>query len=263
MSYRTTLFSLFGPFVKIQAMDVRSIWIAVIGAVLGIAAGFLVANSVNRSELSRLRAENEAMKSASSGGQQPSASTLSVDEINATIQKADQAPTDFQMQRNVGIAIYQYAAAKNDVELLKHSARILDRATKLRPDDADVTLALGNAHFDIGYFSHNNDSLAKAREYYTKAISSRPNDVGVRTDLGLTYFLQTPPDYAGSVDEFRKALAIDPKNEKTLQYIVQALIKEKNSAQADNYLRQLREVNPKNESIAESTSLIANLKASE
>jgi hypothetical protein len=65
---------------------------------------------------------------------------------------------------------------------------------KLRPDDYDVILSLGNAYFDVGYFSKDNEALSNARTFYAKS-ASRPNGP-IRmfmTDLGLTYFLPTPP----------------------------------------------------------------------
>jgi hypothetical protein len=54
------------------------------------------------------------------------------------------------------------------------------------------------------------------------------------TDLGLTYFLQTPPDYENAVAEFKKSLDKNPKHEKALQYIVQALARQNKSPKRPN-----------------------------
>ena len=240
-------------------MNGRTLLIAVIAAVFGLVVGFLVANSINRNELSRLRAENDRSKNeglADSGAS--SKSTLTSDEINATIAKADQSPTDFEIQRNVGIAIYRYAAMKQDEELIRRSVRILERAAALRPDDHDVALTLGNANFDVGYFAKDNEALKKARELYKRTLATNPGNVDVITDVGLTYFLQTPPDFEHAVGEFRRSLEKDPKHEKTLRFMVEALIKQNRSPEASQYLERLRMVNPQNESIGELTSLLAN-----
>ena len=230
-----------------------------IAALLGLAAGFILANSINRNELSVLRAENERLKTEGSSGVTPEGKggSLSEAEINSTIAKADQSPNDFDMQRNIGVAIYRYGAMKQDEKLIRQSVRILDRAVALRPDDYDVILSLANANFDVGYFSKDNDALAKARTFYTKALVSKTENVVIRTDLGLTYFLQNPPDLDNAVKEFKKSLDTDPKHEKTLQFMVQTLIKQNKSTEAAEYLERLRTVNPKNESIGELTSMLS------
>ena len=232
--------------------------IALMGAAIGLVAGFLLANSINRNELSTLRAENESFKTerVPNSNQDPR-SSLSVAEINSTIARADQSPNDFDIQRNVGVAIYRYGAMKQDERLIRESVRILERAVALRPDDYDVVLSLANANFDVGYFSKDNKALSNARTFYEKALAAKPGDADVRTDLGLTYFLLTPPDFENAVIEFRKSLEKNPKHEKTLQYLVQALINQKKNAEAAEYLDQLRAVNPKNESIGELTSMLA------
>jgi tetratricopeptide (TPR) repeat protein len=239
-------------------MNGRTAVFVLIGALGGLIAGFLLANSINRDELSTLKAENERFKSQ--GGQATSKDgkpELTDEEINATIAKADQSPDDFETQRNVGVAIYRYGAMKQDEKLIRQSVRILERAVRLRPDDYDVLLSLANASFDVGYFSKDNEALASARSYYGKTLSIRPDNVDIRTDLGLTYFLQTPPDLDSAAVEFKKSLEKNPKHEKTLQFMVQTLIKQGKSSEASEYLERLRTVNPKNTSIGELTSLLS------
>ncbi len=234
--------------------------IAFIAAVAGLIGGFLFASSINRNEIATLRSENEQLKNEGSGNTATpeSQSSLSNEELTAAIQKADGDQTNFEVQRSVGSAIYRYGAMKQDPVLLERSIKILERAAALRPDDFVVVLTLGNANFDVGYFAKNNDALARARGYYAKALAARPNDVGVITDVGLTYYLQTPPDLDRSIAEFRKALEKDPNHEKSLQYMVETLIKQKKTAEATEYLQKLRTVNPGNRSIGEYTSLLNN-----
>ena len=237
-------------------MNPKSLSLAILFAAVGVIIGFVLANSMNRSELTTLRSENEQLKKAAASAGDPN-SSLSDQEIRNAIARADQSPKDAAMQRNVGVAIYRYAAMKQDVELLQQAIRVLERALELKPDDYDVVLTLGNAHFDVGYFSKDNGALGRSREFYTKALAAKPDDPNVRTDLGLTYLLETPPDFEKAVGEFRKSLESDPKNEKTLQFITQALAKQNKIDEASAYLEQLRTVNPRNESIKELASLLA------
>ena len=239
-------------------MDGKNLVIALIAAVGGLVAGFLFSNSINRNEISSLRSENELLKNDPAAQAKRSDTELTAEEIQATIQKADSSPEDFQTQKNVGIAIYRYSVMKQDRELLQHSIRLMDRAADLRADDYDINLSLGNAYFDVGYFNKDNEAFAKARQFYTKVLAVRPGNADVVVDVGLTYFLQTPPDYELALREFRRSLEIDPNHEKTLQFIVEALIKQNRSVDAAAYLERLRSVNPRNQSIAELTSMLAN-----
>jgi tetratricopeptide (TPR) repeat protein len=241
---------------RFNSMSAKTVWIVLIAVLAGAAVGFILANSINRSELSTLRAENERLKSAT-----PTAgdakNDLTEEEINATIARADNNPGDFDTQRNVGVAIYRYGAMKQDEKIVRQAVKILERATKLRPDEYDVILSLGNAYFDVGYFSKDNEALTNARTFYAKALAAKPDNPDVMTDLGLTYFLQTPPDYENAVTEFKKSLDKNPKHEKALQFIVQALARQNKSSEATDYLNRLRTVNPKNESIGELTSMLS------
>ena len=85
----------------------------------GLIAGFLLANSINRNELSTLRAENDRLKTQAPQIAKDSRSDLTDEEINETIAKADQNPDDFDTQRNVGVAIYRYGAMKQDEKLIR------------------------------------------------------------------------------------------------------------------------------------------------
>lgn len=238
-------------------MNGKPTLLIIVAALAGLVAGFILANTINRSELSTLRAENERFKTERSNPGSKESSELTEEEISDTIAKADEKPDDFATQRNIGVAIYRYGSIKQNPAFIRQSIRLLDRAAKLRPDDYDVTLSLGNANFDVGSFEKDNSALAQAREHYAKALTAKPNDPDVLVDVALTYYLQTPPDLDSSVSEFRKALAVNPKHEKTLQFMIQALLKQDKAAEASDLLERLRTVNPRNEAIGQLTSMIA------
>ena len=233
-------------------------WISLIAIAASFAGGFFIANALNRSELNLLRAENERLKTASTPApdaqDQP---TISDAELREKIAKADSDPGDFVYQKKLGLALYQYAAMKQDTNLFKESARILDRASKIRKDDLDIMVGLGNAHFDLGFYGKNNDELVIAREYYSRALATRPNDVEIRTDLGLTYFLYDPPDDARAVEEFQRSLRSNPKHEKTLEFMIQSMLRSKRIEDSEKYLAQLQAANPANENLPGLKSKIA------
>jgi len=57
--------------------------------------------------------------------------------------------------------------------------------------------------------------------------------------------LQTRERLMGAaIAEFKRSLSKNPKHEKTLEFIIQALVRQGNNAEATKYLSQLRESDP-------------------
>lgn len=241
--------------IKFYRMDKKIISLSVLAVVISFIGGFLFANAFNRSELDALRAENARLKDAQT--QTSSQPDLTQDEIKKRIEQADQNPDNFSFQKNLGIALYRYAAMKQDAELLVETARILQRANELNPKDYEVLVALGNLFFDIGYIKKDNEKFARSREIYEKALGQRPGDVDVRTDYGLTFFLENPPNNERAIAEFQKSLAENPKYEKTLQFLIQAFLKTGKKGEAENYLARLKQINPNAPSLSEIETLVS------
>jgi tetratricopeptide (TPR) repeat protein len=238
-------------------MNTKSLWISVIAVALSFVGGFLLANTINRGELNRLRGENEKLKTASpEGGKNGADFSLSNDEIDAKVAEADQNPTNFEFQKNLGVGLYRYSEMKQDADVRSKAIRILERAWALNKTDYQVNVGLGHANFDIGFFEKKGGSFEKARGYYQAAMAEKPNDVETRTEIGLTYFLQEQPDMAAATEEFQRSLKIDPKHEKTLQFIVQSLAKQNKTVEAQSYLDQLKKLNPSNQSITELSAMV-------
>lgn len=242
-------------------MSNKYLWIAIMAATASFVCGFLLANTLNRGELDSLRDESERARTASSAAESEKQElALSPDEIRQKIDEADRNAGNFQFQKSLGLALYRYGSMKQDTAIITDAIRILDRAHGLDVSDRDIIVGLGNAHFDSGYFGKKNDSFALARTFYEKALADGQDDVEIRTDIGLTYFLQEPPDLERAITEFQKSLKLNPKHEKTLQFLVQALHKQNRPDQAVAYLEQLRQVNPKNEAISGLSSMLMQAK---
>jgi len=243
-------------------MNGKVFWLSIIAVVVSFAGGFLLANALNRNELNQLRAENGRLTTAATESKQTeSEATLSVEEIRARIAEADKNPNDAAFQKNLGLALYRYAAMKQDTETLAEAARLLNRAFETNPKDSDVIVTLGNSYFDIGYFKKDNAAFEKSREFYQKALELKPNDADVRTDFGLTYFLMNPPEYDKAVAEFQKSLQINPKHEKTLQVTAQTFLAQNKIAEAEKFVARLKEANANNQYLAQLETQIANSKS--
>lgn len=238
-------------------MTSRTIFVAAAACLAGFIAGFMFANSLNRSEIAAKTATDKTAIPEQTPTQTRGGSELSADEIKAKVAAADANPGDFNFQKNLGLSLYRYASLKQDAATLPDAIRIMQRALDMDPADRDLQIGLGNAHFDVGYFNKENKSFDQARTFYNKALARVPNDVDVRTDLALTYYLQQPPDFAAAVAEFEKGLAINPKHERALQFLVQTYVKQNEIVKASQALDRLKAANPSNPAIAELTNLIA------
>ena len=227
-------------------------------AIAGFIGGFLLANSLNRAELASLRAKTRQTNTANSNTSQPQAEPeLTNDEIRAKIAEADKNPGNFAFQKDLGTALYRYASMKSDESLLAEATRILERANSLNAKDFDVLVALGNAHFDIGFAKKDAAEYQKAREIYTRALEQKPGDADVQTDLGLTYFLQEPPAYDKAAAQLQKVSDANPKHERSLQFLVQVFVKQNKLPDAEKALAKLKAINPANDAIPDLTSQIS------
>jgi tetratricopeptide (TPR) repeat protein len=230
-------------------MNTKTAGLLIAAILLSFFGGFYLANSLNRSEMEMLKA---AKNPPSNSPQNDAEQTLSPEEIRQKIAEADANPDDVPFQKSLGMALYRYAAMRQDVQLLSEVSRLLLRVNDKNPDDKEVEITLGNLYFDIGYFQKDNENLKKAQQFYQRILARTPEDVDVRTDYGLTYFLQNPPQYDKAAAEFQKSLQANPRHEKTLQFLIQTLIKQDKTKEAETYLARLKEVNPKNtQSLAE------------
>lgn len=230
-------------------MNTKTAGLLIAAIILSFFGGFYLANTLNRSEIEMLKAGKTPPANLS---QNEAEQTLSPEEIRQKIAEADANPGDIQFQKSLGMALYRYAAMKQDARLLSEVSRLLLRVDEKNPNDREVTITLGNLFFDIGYFQKDNESLKKAQQYYQRILTKTPEDADVRTDYGLAYFLQTPPQYDKAFAEFQKSLEANPRHEKTLQFVIQTLIKQNKMKEAETYLARLKEVNPQNtQSLAE------------
>ena len=242
-------------------MNGKVLWLSIVAVIISFAGGFLLANALNRNEMIELRAENGRLTSAVADSEQNEGDgSLSEEEVRDRIAEADKNPNDAAFQKNLGLALYRYAAMKQDANLLSEVGRLLNRAYQSNPKDYDVVVGLGNIYFDIGYFKKENAQFEKAREFYQKALTEKPNDIDVRTDFGLTYFLSNPPEYDEAIAEFQKSLQVNPKHEKSLQVTAQTLLAQNKVAEAEKFVARLREANVNNQYLAQLETQIAGIK---
>lgn len=249
-------------------MNKHNILYAIIGLLLGFIIGFIFANQTNRSAVDNSRsAETRTRSNAAPGtgetgaqataGKTPGSPTEA--EIREAITKADARPDDASLQRSFGMVLYRYANQTQNASFLPDVARMLKRAFDTDPTDRDLLVALGNVYFDMGQAS-DASHFTEARGYYQKALEIKPDDVNVRTDLGLTYYFGQPSDPQRAIAEYRKSLALDPRHQPTLQNLAAALISVGKTAEAQKVIDQLSSINPSNPALPDLRAQMAQSK---
>jgi tetratricopeptide (TPR) repeat protein len=130
------------------------------------------------------------------------------------------------------------------IQRLDEAIEFYEKANRLRPDDNEPLIKLGNTYFDAKRYED-------AERTYAAVLKRTPNDVNVRTDLGLTFFLRNPRDLDRAIKEYVAALAIEPEHEITLQNLAVAY-KEKGDVQnLRQTMDRLGRVNPSNPFLAQ------------
>ena len=234
-------------------MSKENVLYSVIGLLLGFMIGFFFANSVNqRGDALAPRTTGTAASLPSNGvaeqgGGMPGTG-MSMQQVQDTIERARKDPNDFEAQ-------VQAAQLFSQVRRFDGAIEFLQRANKLRPDDYQVVVLLGNTNFDAGRFE-------EAEKWYTEALKRKPNDVDVRTDLGLTFFFREPPDVDRAIAEYRRSLENNPSHEQTLHNFTVALIRKGDAEQAQAMLARLEKVNPNFPRLPELRNNIEKLRSS-
>lgn len=256
-----------------SSVNTKIILVLAAGLVVGFVVGFVLANSVNRQEDERLRGElarlraggaqkdtgqSQTQRTQGAAGAQKDAGgddddsfpTLTDEQLKNAVTKADASPSDAELQKKTGKALYVYALQKGEASILPDVARILKRAHELDAKDYDTTVMAGNAYFILARNGGDAAQYADARRLYEDALSSKPDDVIVRTSLGLTYFYGKPPDARRAIREYRQALKTDPRQPMALQSLAAALIETGDLKEAETRLGELERANPSNTELA-------------
>ncbi len=237
-------------------MNKENILFSIVGLLLGLIIGFFFANSVNQQGYEPRPTDTTAagknsdlppdhpqlpMNGVADQSQMPAA-------IQEAIDRARNEPGDFDAQ--VGAAQLYYRIKRYD-----EAIDYLLKANQIRPDDYATLVRLGDANFDAAHYE-------TAEKWYTAALVKQPDDVSVRTDLGLTFFLRQPPDMERAIKEYRTSLEREPLHEQTLQNLTAAYIRKGDAKEAQAMMAKLEQVNSSNQALAKFRTDLEGLKSS-
>jgi len=129
------------------------------------------------------------------------------------------------------------AGAGNEAQRLKTAADAAARAAEESPKDFDAQLKAAMAFMDAGGFDEASDFLARAN-------ALRPDDLDVRSELAVTYFMRTPPQKERAITELRRNLETDPTHLPSLHNLTRMLLETKRVDEAEATLEKLEKVKP-------------------
>ncbi len=203
--------------------------------IVGFFIGFFVSNNINRNTNvqtnlppTQVDAPFLNQKTQVASIKEPTGAPLP--DVTQTLEKAQKEPENFDAQIKAGLMYSKIQRADKALEFF-------DNAAALKPTDYEKIVLLGNSYFDIREFQ-------KAELFYLQAIGKKSDDIGVRTDLGITFVERPNPDYDRAIKEFQTSLLLDPKHEPTLYNLAIAYFKQNDQENADKYLAQLEQANP-------------------
>ena len=227
----------------------KSILYGIVGLIVGLAVGFIAANSINRNSAQTV--SQKASNALTQTSQVPNIlvkdqpaprSGAMLPDISALIDRANSEPTNFDAQIKAG-DLYQ------QIKGFDNAAEFYERAHKIKPDDYDLIVKLGNVYFDARQFE-------KAAEWYERALKKKPDDASVRTDLGITFVERSTPDFDHAINEFQISLKTNPKHEPTLYNLGAAYFKQGNTEEANKILAELEAVNPNSQLVGRLRQII-------
>ena len=223
-------------------MSKDNILFSIIGLLLGFIVGFMFANNANQqaakprptqpASQANLPPDHPQLPSNAVADQPDSQAGASMPAVSAAIQKARNEPDNFEAQKQAGEMFYQIQRWEEAIDYWL-------RANKLKPDDYQTIVNIGNAYFESGKYE-------LAEQWYTSALLKNQKDVNVRTDLGTTFMARTPPDFDRAVKEYRRSLELNPNHEQTLHNMVIAYTKKGQAKEAQEMIERLEKVNPNN-----------------
>ena len=237
-------------------MNKENVLFSIVGVLVGFIVGFVFANTANRAGLAPQAAAGVAARQQVEGlppghpEVDPSQMRPKVDEaaLSAAVKLAEERPDTFAAQTNAA-GLSAQAGRYDD------AVKFYTRANKLKPEDYETLVALGNTLFDA-------EKLAEAEKWYAAALAKNPKDVNVRTDLGLTFLLREQPQYERAVAEFKRSLAVEPAHTQTLQNLTVAYTRKGDLAAAEATLARLKAAAPQSPALGQLRSGIDRARSS-
>ena len=236
-------------------MNKENVLFSIVGVLVGFIVGFVFATPANRAGLAPqgagVAAAQQQIEGLPPGHPSVDESHIhpKVDEaaLATAVKLAEEQADNFAAQTNAANLSAQ--AGRYD-----EAVKFYTRANKLKPEDFETLVTLGNTLFDA-------EKLEEAEKWYAAALAKNPKDVNVRTDLWLTFLLLETAQYERAVEEFKRSLEVEPAHPQTLQNLTVAYTRKGDIAAAEATLAKLEAAAPQSPALAQLRSGIEQAKA--
>jgi hypothetical protein len=121
----------------------------------------------------------------------------------------------------------------DEAQQLKSAADAAARAAEESPKDFDAQMKAAMVYRDMGEFD-------EAAGFLARANALRPEDLDVRSELAVTYFMRKPPQQEKAISELRRNLETDPSHLPSLHNLTRMLIETKRLDEAEATLSEMR-----------------------
>jgi tetratricopeptide (TPR) repeat protein len=218
-------------------MNKQNYLYGIIGLLLGLIIGYIGTDAINRNAPNASAAINAGGDSTlpASGPASAGAGGGPQAGVVAAIDQARREPGNFDAQMKAAEQYKQIGRTEGALEFY-------EAAAKVKPNDVNLLVALGNAYFDLKRYTD-------AERWYQSALKVNAKDATIWMDLGSSYYLREPRELDKAIAAYRSALKADPRHEKSLQNLTRALLDKGDKAAARASLQQLEQVNPSNSAI--------------
>lgn len=223
-------------------MNRDNLLFSIIGVLFGYVVAFTFVVYFNQSQpMPRVGAAPAggtlAGESSPGGGALPTNEVKDRQRLRSAAEQAAQTAREdtknFDAQKNA-------AEASLEAEDFEGAIDFLTRANQLRPDDFKTLVRLGHANSAAGRFD-------TAERWFRAALSKKPDDGDVRSELALTFFMRDPPQPEKAVAELKRGLEQNPDHVPTLHNLSLMLIQTRDYEGAAATLDRLEQVSPRYE----------------
>ena len=217
-------------------MKKENLLIGIIALMSGLIIGYIGTNQLNRTQPAARAPQSGNLPADNADGANPGAGGSGVQaDVAEAIRIAREQPGNYGAQMKA-------AGLYSEIRRFDQALEFYERAVKANPKEPEGHTRLGDTYFDLQRY-------VEAEGAYSESLRLQPRNATVRMDLGLTFFLRQPRDVDRAIAEFREALRLDARHEKTLQNLTSALIDKGDPEGARQTLDQLASVNPNNPAI--------------
>jgi len=230
-------------------VDKNKYLVGIIGLGIGFMLSFFLTKNYNNSNASSPNpsaATGMAGAAAGPGGQQ-----AMMGQVAQVIEKAKNAPNDFNAQ-------VEAASLFNQIGRTAETAEYLKKAYSANPTRFDE---LKDAAEFMGQYFFDQKNYTESEVWFSRAIKAEPKKSSLYVALAETYVQREPPQPEQAIAQLQQALSIQPKDGHALGHLIDAYALKKDARGADETLKRLKDADPTNERMSILETMVSDLKA--